>query len=144
MSRPLPDSADPFAMARLGDAHDVLAPDSSEIRLLLSTGRGSMVHATLPAGGVSLAIVHRTVDELWYILAGQGQMWRKLGELEAVVDVAPGSALTIPRGTHFQFRATGSEPLRVVLCTIPPWPGEQEAQRVLDHWPVALSGAPVW
>jgi len=63
-------------------------------------------------------------------------MWRKLGNHEAVVGVAPGSALTIPRGTHFQFRVTGSEPLRVVLCTMPPWPGEQEAARVPGHWPV--------
>ena len=129
-------SAPPFTTARLGDAHDVVAPDTSEIRLLVSTGRGSMVHATLPVGGVSLAIVHRTVDELWYVLAGEGQMWRKLGNHEAVVGVAPGSALTIPCGTHFQFRVTGSEPLRVVLCTMPPWPGEQEAARVPGHWPV--------
>ena len=53
-----------------------------------------------------------------------------------VVDVEPGTALTIPTGAHFQFRTTGPEPLCFVMCTMPPWPGEQEAVRVPDHWPV--------
>jgi mannose-6-phosphate isomerase-like protein (cupin superfamily) len=125
-----------FATKQLGDAYDVLAPDTSEIRFLVSTTRGSMVHATLPPGQVSLAVAHRTVEEVWYIIAGRGQVWRKQGNHEAVVDVGLGTALTIPIGTHFQFRTTGSEPLRFVLCTMPPWPGEQEAVRVPNHWAV--------
>ena len=126
----------PFVTKQLGDEHDVIAPDGSEIRLLVATSRGSMVHGTLPPGGVSLAIVHRTVEEVWYVIAGRGQVWRKLGDVEEVVDVAPGSALTIPLGAHFQFRTVGAEPFRFVMCTMPPWPGPQEAERVPDHWPV--------
>jgi mannose-6-phosphate isomerase-like protein (cupin superfamily) len=125
-----------FVTTQLGEASDVLAPDTSEIRLLLSTTRGSLVHATLPPGRVSLAIAHRTVEEVWYVTAGRGQVWRQQDDHELVVDVAPGTALTIPTGVHFQFRATGSEPLCFVLWTMPPWPGEQEAVRVPDHWPV--------
>jgi mannose-6-phosphate isomerase-like protein (cupin superfamily) len=128
------DAGPGFTTTQLGEKHDVLAPDGSEIRLLVATNRGSMVHATLPAGGVSLAIVHRTVDELWFITAGEGQLWRMQGGRESVIDLAPGCALTIPVGTHFQFRASAAGPLQFVLCTLPPWPGEQEAVRVPDYW----------
>jgi mannose-6-phosphate isomerase-like protein (cupin superfamily) len=131
-----PGDAAAFATKQLGEAYDVLAPDTSEIRLLVGTSRGSLAHGTLPPGRVSLAIVHRTVEEVWYVTAGRGQVWRKQDDHEAVVDVAPGTALTIPTGVHFQFRSTGSEPLCFVMCTMPPWPGEQEAVRVPDHWPV--------
>jgi mannose-6-phosphate isomerase-like protein (cupin superfamily) len=125
-----------FATRQLGEEYDVLAPDTSEIRLLVSTSRGSLAHGTLPPGRVSLAVVHRTVEEVWYITAGRGQVWRKQGVQELVVDVETGTALTIPTGAHFQFRSIGPEPLRFVMCTMPPWPGEQEAVRVPDHWPV--------
>jgi mannose-6-phosphate isomerase-like protein (cupin superfamily) len=128
--------AAPFATKQLGEVHDVLAPDGSEIRLLVSTSRGSMVHGTLPPGEVSLAIVHQTVEEVWYITTGRGQVWRSQGGHESVVDVEPGTALTIPLGAHFQFRTIGSEPLQFVMCTMPPWPGAHEAVRVPDHWPV--------
>ena len=125
-----------FVTKQLGQVHDVLAPDGSEIRLLVSTTRGSMVHGTLPPGQVSLAIVHRNVEEVWYITAGRGQVWRKQDGHEAVVDVEPGTALTIPTGAHFQFRTVGPQPLQFVMCTMPPWPGAHEAVRVPDHWPV--------
>ena len=129
----------PFAMKRLGGEYDVVAPDTSEIRLLVGTTRGSLVHGTLPLGRVSLAIAHRTVEEVWYVTEGQGQVWRKQGIHETVVDVGPGTALSIPTGAHFQFRAIGSGPLCFVMCTMPPWPGEQEAVRVPDHWSVVES-----
>ena len=130
------DAAIEFATTTVRDDYDVLAPDGSEIRVLVSTGRGSMAHGTLPPGGVSLAIVHQAVDEIWYVTAGRGQIWRKLGEREEIVDVAAGSALSIPVGTHFQFRTVGDEPFQFVMCTMPPWPGAHEAVRVADYWPV--------
>ncbi len=117
--------------------HDCLAPDGSEIRLLAATKRGSSAHCTLPPGMVSLAVAHRNVEEIWYFLQGRGQLWRKLGEREEIVDVSEGVSVTIPAGAHFQFRNTGTEPLRFVLTTMPPWPGEDEARRVQDHWEAA-------
>ncbi len=116
---------------------DCLAPDGSEIRLLTATERGSSVHCTLPPGMVSRAMAHHTVEEIWYFLQGRGQLWRKLGEQEELVDVCEGMSVTIPTGAHFQFRNTGTGPLRFVLTTMPPWPGEDEAYRVKDHWRVA-------
>ena len=112
-----------------------IAPDGSEIRELVAGGRASMVHCTLPAGGVSLAVRHRTVEELWFVMGGQGEVWRKLEGEEAVVAVGPGSALDIPLGARFQFRNTGDEPLVILIATMPPWPGADEAPKVADHWP---------
>ena len=45
--------------------------------------------------------------------------------------------MTIPLGTHFQFRNLGRVPMAFVIVTMPPWPGEDEAYRVPDFWPVA-------
>ncbi len=121
---------------RLPDASVVAAPDGSQIHELVAVPRGSMVHCRLPGGAVSMAVVHATVDEAWYFLAGTGQVWRRRGGAESVVDVEPGVALTIECGTHFQFRNTGDDDLRFVIVTMPPWPGAREARRVTDHWPL--------
>jgi mannose-6-phosphate isomerase-like protein (cupin superfamily) len=123
-----------FETRWLADNPDAIAPDTSEIRLLASATRGSMAHGTLPPGGVSLAIKHRTVEEIWYVVGGHAQVWRMRDEPGEVVDVGPGTSLNIPTGTHFQFRTVGDEPFRFIMCTMPPWPGEDEAVRVEDHW----------
>lgn len=120
----------------LPDEYDVLAPDGSEIRILTRLERGSMVHGRLPAGRVSLAVAHYSVEELWYFTAGKGEIWRKLDDDEHVTTVQPGTSVTIPVGAHFQFRNTGDTPLEFVLVTMPPWPGMAEAYRVPDYWPV--------
>ena len=41
--------------------------------------------------------------------------------------------LTIPLGTHFQFRSLGPGPLAAVAVTMPPWPGPDEAVPVARH-----------
>jgi mannose-6-phosphate isomerase-like protein (cupin superfamily) len=125
-----------LARMRLGAAADALAPDGSEIRLLPKLAGGSMAHCTLPAGATSKAVKHRRVEEIWYMVSGRGEVWRKRAGHEEVVEVEPGVGLSIPYGTEFQFRALGPEPLVFVLVTMPPWPGEAEAVRVADHWPV--------
>ena len=114
---------------------DLLAPDGSQIRLLVGGARGSMVHCTLPAGQVSLAVRHRTVEEVWYVLSGRGELWRGRNGTEAVVALAAGISVDLPLRTHFQFRATGDAPLCLLIVTMPPWPGPEEAVRVADHWP---------
>ncbi len=121
---------------RLPQDRDAVAPDGSEIRLLAATSRGSMVHCTLSAGAVSKPVAHRTVEEVWYFLEGSGQMWRRNGDEERVVDVGPGVSLSIPVGVHFQFRAGGDRPLLALIVTMPPWPGEDEAYPVPGPWPI--------
>ncbi len=123
----------------LPDDSDCLAPDGSEIRWLAATEHGSSVHCTLPTGGVSLAVAHHHVQEIWYFIEGQGEVWRRDDDGEEIVETRPGVSLTIPAGTHFQFRNTGEGPLRFLITTMPPWPGDEEAYRVEDHWPVAES-----
>jgi mannose-6-phosphate isomerase-like protein (cupin superfamily) len=113
---------------------DVLAADGSDVRILLQLTRGSLAHFELAAGQTSIAVAHRTVEEIWYFLAGRGQMWRKLGEQEAVVPVEAGVCITLPVGTHFQFRAFWGEPLAAIGVTMPPWPGEGEASPVTGRW----------
>jgi mannose-6-phosphate isomerase-like protein (cupin superfamily) len=131
-----------FATARLGAEPDATAPDGSAVRLLLARAGGSMAHFELPAGAVSLAVRHRTVEEIWFVVAGRGRMWRRLGADEAIVDLAPGTSVTIPVGTAFQFRADGPEPLAAVGVTMPPWPGDGEAVRTDGPWTPTVAPGP--
>lgn len=119
---------------KLPREYTVLAPDGSEIRELVSMKGGSMAHCRLPNGATSVAVMHRTVEEVWYFIQGRGQVWRKNEITESVVDVQPGASLSIETGTHFQFRNIGDEDLCFIIVTMPPWPGEQEAARVKDYW----------
>ncbi len=113
---------------------DCIAPDGSEIRYLAGTDRGSSVHCTLRPGQTSLAVRHKTVDEIWYCLSGRGEIWRATGDYEEVVETRPETSISIPVGTHFQFRNVGDEALTFAITTMPPWPGDSEAIRVADYW----------
>ena len=124
-----------FSAKIIDDQPIVHAPDGSDVRVLLALKGGSMAHFELGEGRVSRAIAHRTVDEIWYILAGLGVMWRQLGDQEEAVRLEPGVCVTIPRGTKFQFRSLGPGPLQAVAITMPPWPGDQEAYFVEGIWP---------
>lgn len=113
---------------------DAMAPDRSEVRLLADCTRGSMAEFTLPPGAVSMAVAHRTVEELWLVTQGNGRMWRSLGGHEETIELRPGVSLSIPLGASFQFRNDGSGPLKAVGVTMPPWPGAQEAYAVEGIW----------
>jgi mannose-6-phosphate isomerase-like protein (cupin superfamily) len=117
---------------------DVIAPDGCEVRILVQTPRGSMAHFTLGPGQVARAVAHRTVEEVWFFLSGQGRIWRRLGEREEIADVAPGVSLSIPLGTSFQLRNDAAEPLAAVAVTMPPWPGDDEAYLVEGKWPASV------
>ena len=126
-----------FDTMQLPGAPDAVAPDGSDVRVLLRLGRGSMAHFELAAGRVSRAVAHRAVEEIWYVLAGHGRMWRRHGERQETVPLRPGTCLSIPAGTHFQFRADGGGPLAAVGVTMPPWPGGDEAYDVPGAWPAS-------
>jgi len=116
----------------------VTAPDGSAVRILCATARGSMISFSLEPGVVSKAVTHKTVEEIWYVTAGQGRLWRRQGETEEVTELAAGLSLTIPVGAQFQFRNDGDEPLRIVAVTMPPWPGEGEAMVVIGAWTATI------
>jgi mannose-6-phosphate isomerase-like protein (cupin superfamily) len=123
-----------FSTLRLPAEPTTVAPDGSDVRVLLSLSAGSMAHFELAAGKVAHAVTHRTVEEVWFVVAGRGEMWRKQGEREETVPLEPGVCLTIPRGTHFQFRASALEAVSAIGVTMPPWPGEGEAVKVVGPW----------
>ena len=66
-----------FETKRLGAEPDATAPDGAAARLLLERPGGGMAHFELPAGAVSHAVAHTTVEEIWYILSGRGRIWRR-------------------------------------------------------------------
>jgi mannose-6-phosphate isomerase-like protein (cupin superfamily) len=111
---------------------DAIAPDGSEIYLRIGAPEGatraSLCEVRLAAGAVSRPVRHRSVEEIWYVLEGEGTVWRSAagGEGELVA-VRPGDALVIPTGWRFQFRAGPAAPLRFLCYTAPPWPGPDEA-----------------
>ncbi len=113
---------------------EVIAPDGCEVRLLAASPRGSMAHFSLGPGQVARAVCHRTVEELWFFLGGEGRMWRRLGERSEIVEVTAGISIAIPVGTWFQLRNDGPETLAAVAVTMPPWPGEDEAYFVDGAW----------
>lgn len=123
-----------FDSKHLPTERDVVAPDGSDVRVLLQLAGGGMAHFELGPGRTSKAVMHRTVEEIWYFLSGRGQMWRQHDGRADIVELSAGLCLTIPLGTRFQFRSFGPEPLGAVAVTMPPWPGEGEAIVVPGEW----------
>src|SRR3954454_8824366 len=100
-----------FATMTLPEHPTVVAPDGSDVRVLLGLAGGGLAHFELPAGATSRAVRHRTVEEIWYVLAGRGEMWRSQNGHDEVVSISRGTCLTIPLGTVFQFRSFGGDAL---------------------------------
>jgi mannose-6-phosphate isomerase-like protein (cupin superfamily) len=110
----------------------VPAPDGSQVRVLLRAGdRGGMAHFRLLPHQVSAAVQHRDVHELWYVVAGSGEM--VVGE-GGPFRLHPDVSVHVPPRTRFQFRA-GGHGLDVVGVTMPPWPGDDEALPAEPYWP---------
>ena len=132
-----------FQTKSLQPRPDAVAPDGSDVRVLLQVRGGGLAHFELAAREISVAVRHRSVEEIWYFLRGTGEMWRRLGDDEEVVAVSAGVCITIPRGTAFQFRAAGDEPLAAIGATIPRWPGTGEAAIVVGPWEPTVDPGPV-
>lgn len=113
---------------------DARSPAGAEIRYLMEGAAGNMIHLTVPPGQVNRATVHATVSELWHVLSGEGQIWRRDATGEATTTLEAGVSIDIPVGTAFQYRCTGSRPLQFLCVSMPPWPGDQEATVVDGPW----------
>ena len=101
----------PFDTRDLPAARYVVAPDGSDVRLLLGLAGGGMAHFALAAGQVAAAVTHRSVEEIWFVVDGAGTMWRRQGGHEELTTLQRGRCLTIPR-----------------------WPGDGEAVAVPGPW----------
>jgi mannose-6-phosphate isomerase-like protein (cupin superfamily) len=118
-----------FTTAWTGEAAEVIAPDGSAVRpLCVLPDAASFAKFELAPGQVSKAVSHATVQEIWYVVAGSGQMWRSQDGRAEITALDVGVCLTIPLGTAFQFRAD-RDGLHVVAATIPPWPGNPDEAR---------------
>ncbi len=133
--RPLADAFmnTPPPSGRASREPDAIAPDGSEVRLLATRAHGatraSLCEVRLRRGAVSRPISHRSVEEIWYVVEGRGQVWRCApGTRAEPIDVSPGDSVVIPTGWRFQFRAAPNSELRFLCYTSPPWPGPDEAE----------------
>lgn len=94
-----------------------------------------MARFTFAAGSVSRAVRHRRVEELWYVQGGNAEIWLNPEDGEAEVrGLAIGESIAIPARCAFQVRVAAREPLIIVAVTMPPWPGDAEAEHVAGCW----------
>jgi mannose-6-phosphate isomerase-like protein (cupin superfamily) len=110
---------------RTNEVESFVAPDGSEIRELAgppsATARNqSLAEATVPPGSETVEHYHRTTEEIYYFLVGEGRM--RLAEEES--EVRAGEAVVIPPGTRHKLWNPGTEPLVVLCCCAPPYSDE--------------------
>lgn len=104
----------------VADVPSFITKDGSEIRELLAHRNScirnqSLAEARIPAGGCTAAHFHPQTEEIYYILAGRGEMVVG-GERRPV---QPGDAVAIPPGAVHQLINQGNEPLRILCCCAP-------------------------
>jgi mannose-6-phosphate isomerase-like protein (cupin superfamily) len=119
----------------VGTAERGRSPLGAHIRYLIDGPHGNTIHSTVPPGMVGRACRFRTIDEYWFVLSGEGEIWRKpVDGRESVTRLVPGVSFDIPLGTAFQYRCTGEVPLVCIVTALPPWPGDDEAVIVDGPW----------
>lgn len=112
---------------KLLDCPEFVAGDGTQLRELLHPDkqdlalRYSLAHAVLPVGQVSTPHALIT-SEVYYILAGQGEMSID-GETSPV---EPGDAVYIPPHARQHIRNTGDGPLVFICLVDPAWRQEDE------------------
>jgi len=124
----------PFESKMLPVEPELIAPDGSNVRTLLRLKGGDMAHFELAPGKTSTAICNRSIEELWYILSGEGEIWRQADGHELLTTLEAGLCISIPLGTKFQFRSSGSAPLKILGVAMPPFPGVSETCIVEGRW----------
>jgi len=113
---------------------DAKSPAGADIRFIMDSHTGNMIHSTVPPHQVNRATVHATVNEFWHVLEGHGEIWRDDGKDSAVTALLPGTTIDIPTGTRFQYRNVGDADLKFICISMPPWPGDSEATTVEGPW----------
>jgi mannose-6-phosphate isomerase-like protein (cupin superfamily) len=115
------------------------SPLGAHIRFLMDGPHGNMIQSSVPPGMVGRAGRFRTVEEFWYILAGEGEIWRRAPDgREGVTRLVAGVSIDIPLGTAFQYRCTGPATLVFTCTAMPPWPGDDEVVVIDGPWTPAV------
>jgi mannose-6-phosphate isomerase-like protein (cupin superfamily) len=94
--------------------------DGSEIRELLAHRNScirnqTLAEARLPPGASTTPHYHVQTEEIYYILAGHGEM--RVGDETRAV--GPGDAVAIPPGAPHRITNTGSDVLTFLCCCAP-------------------------
>lgn len=113
---------------------DAKSPAGADIRFLISSESGNMIHSTVPPFQINKATVHATVHEFWYVLEGHGEIWRDNGVKSDITNLVPGTSINIPPGTKFQYRNVSDSNLKFICIAMPPWPGDSEATFIEGIW----------
>jgi mannose-6-phosphate isomerase-like protein (cupin superfamily) len=106
----------------LASAEPFVTADGSMIRELCGrptggTANQSLAEATLEPGQATQRHYHGEVEEIYFVLDGEGEM-----ELDGDrARVEAGQAIPIPPGARHQIRNVGSRPLRILCCCSPPY-----------------------
>jgi mannose-6-phosphate isomerase-like protein (cupin superfamily) len=118
----------------LPDKPEARSPAGADIRFLMASHTGNMIHSTVPPHQINRATVHATVNEFWHVLEGHGEIWRSDGIEGGVTELVPGTTIDVPTGTAFQYRNVSDVDLKFICISMPPWPGDSEAAYVDGVW----------
>jgi hypothetical protein len=121
---------------------DATSPDGSDVRILLTLRGGGTAHFELAPDETPLAVMHRTVEELWYFIAGKGEMWRRLGDYEEASRFIAESQSRSPWKRAFSFARSATRPSARSRsrCRRGPAP---LAQIVEGPWKPTIPGGPL-
>ena len=61
------------SVRRLPIEPDEVAPDGAEVRLLARTENASTAHFRVHPGQGTRAVMHRRIDEIWYLRQARGK-----------------------------------------------------------------------
>ena len=113
---------------------DAKSPAGADVRYLMGSETGDMIHSTVPPHQINRATVHATVNEFWYVLEGHGEIWRDDSKENSITVLVPGTSIDIPVGTAFQYRNVSDIDLKFICITMPPWQGDSEATYIKGIW----------
>jgi mannose-6-phosphate isomerase-like protein (cupin superfamily) len=102
----------------VGAGHQIrIGTDVLFVKALTGIDDGVAVLETVaaPGGPAPLDHVHRTYDEVFYVVDGAFQF--RVGD--ELVDADPGSVISVPRGSAHTFKNIGQNDGRIVIVTAP-------------------------
>ena len=105
------EAAEPFVTADGSTIREIIGPASFPAQ------NQSLAEATLEAGQSTQRHYHGRLEEIYFIVEGEGVM-----ELDGdVAPVRPGDAILIPPGAWHQITANATNRLRLLCCCAPPY-----------------------
>jgi len=114
------------------DVPAFITKDKSEIREIMAPAnscieRQSLAEAIVYPGDTTATHIHKTIEEIYYILDGVGVMWQDGEELE----IARGDAIANSPSVPHRITNTGDIPL-VFLCLCVPHYTHEDTELLAD------------